>query len=80
MHVVMITDFPDDLDHPGGGLEATAPDLCRFGMKLCYVRRHGEFGLKEVVFVRRFCLHSRSLFLLAVELRIQGQPQEVIAQ
>ncbi len=29
MHVVMITDFPNDLDHPGGGLEAAAVCLAR---------------------------------------------------
>ncbi|MFP8873303.1 MAG: glycosyltransferase family 4 protein [Myxococcota bacterium] len=29
MHVVMITDFPDDLDHPGGGLEAVVACLTR---------------------------------------------------
>ena len=29
MNVVMITDFPDDLDHPGGGLEAAVVCLTR---------------------------------------------------
>ena len=29
MHVVMITDFPDDLDRPGGGLEAAVASLSR---------------------------------------------------
>ena len=29
MNVVMITDFPEDLDHPGGGLEAAVVSLTR---------------------------------------------------
>ena len=41
MNVVMITDFPDDLDHPGGGLEAAVVSLTR-GLGRTRRRTHAD--------------------------------------